>query len=356
MKLSGPQVERLRKNLFKFFGEHKLKITIEANIKTTDFLDISFDLNSGQHRPYRKDDNIPSYININSNHPKHIKQNLPIMISKRISMLSSNQEIFNQESNIYNEGLRLAGYNDKISYIPPPPPPSANDNNNNKSKRKKRNVIYFCPPWNDSLKTNLGKKFLSLIDKHFKKDTYLGKLFNRNTIKLSYSCTKNMKSIITGQNSKLTKPQATQNQTQNNLCNCVGFECPVNGECQKSELIYSCKVESQAGSREYIGATKNTFKIRWNAHNSDARYISNRHNTSLANYIWTLKETNQVFTKEWKIELSAKSYCPEMKYCNTCSTEKYWIMKHHKLRKLTNRRTEILAKCRHRAKFLLSSC
>ena len=60
-----------------------------------------------------------------------------------------------------------------------------NDNNNNKSKRKKRNVIYFCPPWNDSLKTNLGKKFLSLIDKHFKKDTYLGKLFNSNTIFLA---------------------------------------------------------------------------------------------------------------------------------------------------------------------------
>ena len=165
-----------------------------------------------------------------------------------------------------------------------------------------------------------------------------------------------MKSIITGHNSKLTKPPTNQYNNDNNLCNCVGFECPVNGECQKSELIYSCKVETQAGSREYIGATKNTFKLRWNAHNSDARHIANRHNTTLANHIWNLKETNQVFTKEWKIELSAKSYCPELKYCNTCSTEKYWIMKHHKLRKLTNRRTEILCKCRHRAKFLLSAC
>ena len=112
-------------------------------------------------------------------------------------MLSSNEEVFNQESHIYNEGLRLAGYREKINYIPANN--DQNSQNNQSKKRRKRNVIYFCPPWNDALKTNLGKKFLGLIDKHFKKDTFLGKLFNRNTIKLSYSCTKNMKAIITGQ-------------------------------------------------------------------------------------------------------------------------------------------------------------
>ena len=77
-------------------------------------------------------------------------------------MLSSNQDIFDQEAPIYNEGLRMAGYNEQIQYIPP------SDEYRNRRKRK-RDVIYFCPPWNDSLKTNLGKKFLSLIDKHFKK-------------------------------------------------------------------------------------------------------------------------------------------------------------------------------------------
>ena len=34
-------------------------------------------------------------------------------------MLSSNQDIFDQEAPIYNEGLRLAGYNEQIQYIPP---------------------------------------------------------------------------------------------------------------------------------------------------------------------------------------------------------------------------------------------
>ena len=273
VKLSGPQIERLRKNLFKFFESKKLKITIEANITETDFLDISFDLNSGIHKPYRKDDNIPSYINKHSNHPTHIKNNLPTMISKRISMLSSNEQVFNQEAYIYNEGLKQAGYDDKIQYIPP------TVGNNRVNRKRKRNVIYFCPPWNDALKTNLGKKFLALIDKHFKKNTFLGKLFNRNTVKLSYSTTKNIKSIITSHNNKLINPVE---RTNDRLCNCVGFQCPVNGECLKSDLVYSCKVESANEVKEYIGSTKNSFKVRWNAHNSDARYISKRTKTTLA--------------------------------------------------------------------------
>ena len=90
VNISGPQVERLRKNLFNFFHQYKLKVTIEANVKQADFLDISMDLESGIHCPYCKDDSVPTYININSNHPPHIKKNLPNMISERISRLSSN--------------------------------------------------------------------------------------------------------------------------------------------------------------------------------------------------------------------------------------------------------------------------
>ena len=78
------------------------------------------------------------------------------MISKQVSILSSNEEVFNQEAYIYNEGLKQAGYNDKIRYMPTTP----DDVNRQVNKRRrKRNVIYFCPPWNDALKTNLGQKF-----------------------------------------------------------------------------------------------------------------------------------------------------------------------------------------------------
>ena len=107
--------------LIGFFDGFGLKITVQANVIRTDYLDILFDLESGLHRPFRKDDNIPCYINVQSNHPPHITRNLPEMISKRVSMLSSNEEVFEQEAAIYNEGLKAAGYQQMIRYIPQDP-------------------------------------------------------------------------------------------------------------------------------------------------------------------------------------------------------------------------------------------
>ena len=40
----------------------------------------------------------------------------------------------------------------------------------NKEKRK-RNIIWFNPPFSLGVKTNVGKKFLALVDKHFPKKT-----------------------------------------------------------------------------------------------------------------------------------------------------------------------------------------
>ena len=121
VKLTGPQVNRLIRKLIGFFDGYGLKITVQANVRRTDYLDILFDLESGLHRPFRKDDNVPCYINVQSNHPPHITRNLPEMISKRVSMLSSNQEVFEQEAAIYNEGLKAAGYQQMIRYIPQDP-------------------------------------------------------------------------------------------------------------------------------------------------------------------------------------------------------------------------------------------
>ena len=49
------------------------------------------------------------------------------------------------------------------------------------------------PPFNINVATNVAKTFLTLIDKHFPKNRRLSKIFNRNTIKVSYSCLPNVK-------------------------------------------------------------------------------------------------------------------------------------------------------------------
>ena len=180
------------------------------------------------------------------------------MISKRISMLCSNEEIFKKEANIYNQGLIQAGYTEKIQFIPP----DDNTSTNTRSKRRWRKVIWFCPPHNKAVVTNIGRRFLSLIDKHFPRNTTLGKLFNRNNVKISYSCTKNMKAIITSHNQKLLNPLRDPNERQ---CSCPKSRaqyCPLGGRCLNRNIIYSSKVVSANESKGYIGSTSTTFKTR----------------------------------------------------------------------------------------------
>ena len=122
------------------------------------------DLNTGTHRPYRKPDNLPVYISVSSNHPHSIIKQIPAAVEKRISELSSTEEIFNEASKPYNDALNRSGYNRKIRYI--------KDSANKKRRRKtrKRKIVWFNPPFSRHVKSNIGGTFLKLLDKHFPQD------------------------------------------------------------------------------------------------------------------------------------------------------------------------------------------
>ena len=90
----GPKVERLRKNIIRTFKTEGLKVTVDTKAKAVDFLDATLDLTDNSHQPYRKESNEILYVNSNSNHPPKMKQNIPDMIGKRISNLSSDDTKF----------------------------------------------------------------------------------------------------------------------------------------------------------------------------------------------------------------------------------------------------------------------
>ena len=69
------------------------------------FLEITLNLRNNNYEPYRKPDNHPVYINKNSNHPKTILRKLPKSISKKLSEMSSNKEIFKKATPIYSAAL-----------------------------------------------------------------------------------------------------------------------------------------------------------------------------------------------------------------------------------------------------------
>ena len=95
-----------------------------------------------------------------------------------------------QPSPPYQKAIDESGYNFKLTYNP-----EANQTTRNR-KNRKRNITWYNPPWDVNVKTNLGKKFLGIVDKCFSQNHPLHKIFNRHTLKLSYSCMPNMKTII----------------------------------------------------------------------------------------------------------------------------------------------------------------
>ena len=114
--LFGPKIETLKKNVVKMFKDCGLNIKIEANLHRVNFLDVTLDLRKDTYLPYRKLDNSPVYINNCSSHPPTGIKQLPKSISKRLSDLSSKEDIFEKTKPAYRDALNKSGFEDKLSY------------------------------------------------------------------------------------------------------------------------------------------------------------------------------------------------------------------------------------------------
>ena len=93
------------------------------------------------------------------------------MISKRVSDISSDSDHFNKTAPDYNTALKKSGFNENVKYSPSQP----------KHRYRKRQIIWFNPPYSMNVKSNVGKLFMRLIDKHFPRHHKFHKLF-RETI------------------------------------------------------------------------------------------------------------------------------------------------------------------------------
>ena len=156
--MSGPDMEKFRKTITAVFKQFGLKITTESNLHQVDFLDVTFNLYTGKFWPFKKPNNTLLYVNAKSNHPKSIIKNLPKMIGSRISKISSSKEEFTKAIPEYQEALAKSGYNEALDYTP-----KLSSNKRNRS----RNISWFNPPFSSHVKTNIGKEFLRLVQKHF---------------------------------------------------------------------------------------------------------------------------------------------------------------------------------------------
>ena len=130
------------------------------------------------------------------------------MINKIISDLSCNKEELDKVKSVYNSALKDGGHFSSMSYN--------NGNTRNAQRNRNRKVIWFNPPYSQNVKTNIGKLFIKLMRKHFPKNSKYHKIFNLNTLKLSYCLTTNVGNIKQHNSKVLIKT----NDNINRKCNC----------------------------------------------------------------------------------------------------------------------------------------
>ena len=95
----------MRKDIIRQFADLGLRITIQTNVKVTDFLVVTLNLSAAKFRPYRKPNDRPLYVHRQSNHPPVIIKILPSSISRRLVDISSDVGIFTDASPLYNDAL-----------------------------------------------------------------------------------------------------------------------------------------------------------------------------------------------------------------------------------------------------------
>ena len=339
-KCPGPKRERIIKDLHKLFKSHGLKITIASTGQVADYLDVTLDLSDGTYKPYRKPNDNPVYINAESNHPPSILKHIPKMVERRLQSISCDENMFDKAKPLYEEALRRSGFRSTLTYSNDDPAPK---------RRRKRKITWFNPPFCQSIETNISRRFLSLVDKHFTPDHQLRKIFNRNTLKVSPRCMPNIDSAIKSHNNQLLKSDREDKRS----CNCRRNDtCPVEGKCLEEGIIYEATIKSSSDEKKYVGLTEGTFKRRLYGHRQSFKNSGLRNATELSKHIWDLNDRGEKYELSWNIIDRASSYKGTSKSCRLCLLEKYHILTREDL---LNKRSELVSKCRHRRPYLVGS-
>ena len=340
--IGGPEIERRKKRMIQIFKSHGLTVIIKSNLISVRFLDAEFDIRANFYRPYRKPGSRLLYVNRKSNHPPSVLKQIPHGVAKRLSDISSSEEIFKKAIPEYQEALRESGYTDELQY----------EKSNGDSKRKRRrNILWVNPPYSADVKTNVGKLFLNLVRTHFHKRHRYHKIFNTNTIKISYSCVRNVDAMIKSHNASVlreAKPLAR-------LCSCpANTACPLGNRCLEDNIIYDATVTEVERQEDnvYIGLTSTDWKSRRGVHNQGFNHRQYASRCELSKHIWTLKDASKEFDIKWSILRKVRGSLIAGA-CKLCTTEKLFIVDYPCRKKLLNKNW--IQKCVHRRKYILGS-
>ena len=371
-ELEGKEAEKLKQDISKVFKAFGLTVKVEVNKKVVNYLNVTLDLTDGSHRDYMKPGQVIKYVHVDSNHPPCVKKSIGQGVNHRLSANSSSKAMFDAAKGPYQEALERSGHKHKLVYEPVEEAGAAPKKR--RRRGKKSDIIWFNPPWCNSVTTDVGRKFLNLLDACFPPSNPLSRIFNRKKVKVSYSTMPNLSRILAGHNAKVIASKVVKVPKRPwGDCSCPrktrdAGECPLGGECLAESIVYGAsvkvKVDAEVPAAEvvpvktYLGIVEPEWKERKGNHNSDFKYSSKRGATCLSGYIWSLKDKGMVenkdFTISWTLVARAKAYSSTTDCCRLCLKEKSLMILQPHLA-LLNDRDEFFNHCRHKNKLLLSS-
>ena len=258
-------------------------------------MDTTFILRNESYQLYKKLNDKLKYINVLSNHSPQILKQITTTISNRLLRYSSSELIFNESKHQYENALSKSGFKTELTYKDSTAPTTK------KLISRKRKIIWFNPSYNQNVSINIAKILVKLVGKHFPCTHRLHKIFNCNTIKVSYSCMSNVQQSIKKHNNFI---QNKKNKTTLS-CDCRDINgCPLNGNCRTENFIYKCTSLTKNNVKKvYFGVTEGEFKKnRYYNYQQLFRNENYKNSTTFSTYLWSIKSTSE----EQNVNLSSE--------------------------------------------------
>ena len=200
-----------------------------------------------------------------------------------------------------------------------------------------------------NVKTNVAKTFFKLLPKHFPLSHPMYTIFNKNKVKISYSCFPNIGSI-SSPNKKILYSDNTEYGCNYNDKN----KCPLDNQCLTPRILYRAHITNDQTQEQtfYYGISDTPFKERYENHKEFFRHKEYSTETDLVKYCWELKDKGALPTVNVSIakRVEGKSL---IKNCTLSLSEKLFIMRNFDNIHMLNKKSEFISKCRHINKQLL---
>ena len=162
----------------------------------------------------------------------------------------------------------------------------------------------------------------------------------------------NIAATISSHNDQVLKPKI-----ESYGCDCGDRDSfPMENQCLTPKSVYRVDVSNNKDNETkfHYGLRETSVKKRYGNHKMFFIHEQQKNDTELSKYIWDLTSSHKAPTIKWcifrNIHRNAKS-----DFCKLSLTEKYFILNNLREKKLLNKKSEFVNKCRPQKKLLLSS-